>query len=212
MSISMRFGEAYGLPIMKFTLTYDGELPPSGNSGKNADKWRIRKELDPQLRELWRIHPALKKMLPGRFISPAEGAFFTLETHHQYDPPLIARSPREGEIDLCAPVSRGGRFFKPLVRDSFALVCALKILFLRKEDPGRVYQGGDLDNRIKTLLDALSVPENDEQVIQDPTTADPIFCLLEKDSLVTGVNVESERLLTAPNAPITQVRLIIEVD
>jgi hypothetical protein len=42
------------------------------------------------------------------------------------------------------------------VRNSFALHCGLKVLFLRKEPPGKVYQGGDIDGRIKTLLDALN--------------------------------------------------------
>ena len=51
-----------------------------------------------------------------------------------------------------------------------------------------------------------------EQVHSDPTISDPIYCLLEKDSLVTGINVHSERLLTAPNAPMTQVKLTIGVD
>jgi hypothetical protein len=55
---------------------------------------------------------------------------------------------------------------------------------------------GDLDNRLKTLLDALSVP-NQDQVIPDPTIDDPIHCLLEDDSLVSGLEIETRRLLTA---------------
>jgi hypothetical protein len=92
-----------------------------------------------------------------------------------------------------------------------ALKCGLKILFLRKEDAGRVYQGGDLDNRLKTLFDALSVPQID-QVVEDNSIADPILCLLEDDGLITSVSVETHRLLSNPNASINEVKLIIEVD
>jgi len=35
----------WGLPLMKFNLTYEGSLPSSGNKPKNEDKWRIRREI-----------------------------------------------------------------------------------------------------------------------------------------------------------------------
>jgi len=111
----------------------------------------------------------------------------------------------------CAEIERGGRRFLPLVRKTLALECSLKILFLRKEDAGRVYQGGDLDNKIKTLLDGLSVPQR-EQVIPDATIDDPIYCLVEDDALITGLEISTHRLLSRPNASKHEVRLIIEVD
>ena len=60
--------------------------------------------------------------------------------------------PAKGDIDLLELVSCGERQFLPLVRERTALTCGLRIMFLRKENPGRVYQGGDLDNRLKTLF------------------------------------------------------------
>jgi hypothetical protein len=42
----------FGMPFVKFTLTFEGLLPPSGNKSKNQDKWDIRKKLDPQLVDL----------------------------------------------------------------------------------------------------------------------------------------------------------------
>ena len=113
--------------------------------------------------------------------------------------------------ELCAEIERGGRRFLPLVRETLAQECSLKILFLRKEDAGRVYQGGDLDNRIKTLLDGLSVPKK-EQVIDDQTIDDPIYCLVDDDASITGLEISTHRLLSRPNASIREVRLIIEVD
>jgi hypothetical protein len=41
---------------------------------------------------------------------------------------------------------------------------------------------------------------------------DPIYCLLEDDSLVSGLDVQSERLLTDKSHPVDYVRLTIEVD
>ena len=89
----------------------------------------------------------------------------------------------------------------------------MKILFLRKEPPGKVYQGGDIDGRIKTLLDALAMPQHKENVLEfSSTSREPIFCLLEDDTLVSGLQVESERLLTDQNLTKDYVRLIIEVE
>jgi hypothetical protein len=117
------------------------------------------------------------------------------------------------KLDLCESVEKHGAWFRPLVRESFALHCGLKILFLRQESPGKVYQGGDLDGRMKTLLDALAMPQHREQVLDYTTSEDnPIYYLLEDDSLVSGLAIESERLLTDKSNPTDYVRLNIEVD
>lgn len=126
--------------------------------------------------------------------------------------PSIFSLKKKGSIDLCALVPRGNRSFKPLVRKSFALNCGLKITFLRNGPAGKVYQGGDLDNRLKTLLDSLSVPPHAEHVLTDAAIDDPIYCLVEDDSLITGISIETERLLARPGASESEVRLIIEVD
>jgi len=116
-------------------------------------------------------------------------------------------------LDLCEPIEKHGAWFRPLVRESYALHCGLDILFLRQEQPGKVYQGGDLDGRIKTIVDSLTMPQHLEQVIEKTTTkAAPLYCLMEDDSLVSGVHVESERLLTDQNHPKDYVKLVIEVD
>jgi hypothetical protein len=73
-----------------------------------------------------------------------------------------------------------------------------------------IYQGGDIDGRIKTLLDALAMPQHSEQVLQGSDT--PIYCLLEDDSMVSGLHVESERLLTGDDLSKDYVRIVVEVD
>jgi len=87
----------------------------------------------------------------------------------------------------------------------------LKILFLRNEPRGRVLQGGDLDNRIKTLVDALGIPRDDWEYL-NPSLGDPVFCLLEDDSLVTAVDVRTEQLLAPIGAGAKEARLVVEVD
>lgn len=207
----------FGTPFMKFTLTYDGSLPASANKPKNQAKWDIRQELHPQLKDLWTSHPALHEIEETRHYPKRGGATLT-QVHHLYPGPVtnhprILNTGSEIELlDLCEPINKHGVWFKPLVRESYALHCGLKITFLRQEPPGKVYQSGDLDGRMKTLLDALAMPQHKEQILGQSTKFDPIFCLLEDDALVSGLQIESERLLTDKNNPPDYVRLNIEVD
>jgi len=207
---------------MKFTLTYEGSLPSSGNKRKNQAKWDIRKAMHPQLKDLWDSHPALCAIeREGRYF-PKHGGAQLMQVHHQHPGPVLpsaivleeaARRGSREILDLCEAIDKHGAWFRPLVRESFALHCGLKILFLRKEPPGKVYQGGDIDGRIKTILDALTMPQHVEQVLEKKTTKlNPLYCLLEDDSLVSGVNIESERLLTDESYPTDFVKLTIEVD
>ena len=217
MDLSIWMGEAYGFSVMKFTLVFEGELRANGSP---AQKQKIREQFHPQLAELWADHPCLKALPGRRYISLTDGGHMWWESHHSIEVPE-AQLPKpltlEGmgetapsHVDLCAPVIIGGHSFNPLVRERTALKCALKIIFLRHEPPGRIYQGGDIDNRLKTLLDALSVPQHDEQVI--PGSTSPMFCLLEDNSLITGLDVQTQRLLAKPNASKHDVHLLIEVD
>lgn len=208
--------DGWGFPVMKFTLTYDGPLPASGNKAKSRVQWEIRRHFHPQLVDLWNSHPALR-VIGTEF--PLDGGVL-IAGHHMYpgkiEPPWLARprpadQPTRGTIDLAAPIEKHGRLFKPLVRETFALHCGLKVLLLRQEQAGRVYQGGDLDGRVKTLLDALTMPQHKEQIDHDPGPPDLLHCLLEDDALVSGLNVETERLLGGEQ-PRDYVKATIEVD
>ena len=210
MLISIRDGEgAFGYSLMKFTLTYDGELRANDDYRR---KWEIRKQLHPQLEELWRVNSSLKALLRQHRYVPADSSYLIYEIHHTRDAGLKPVEPSPGSMDLLAPIQRGDRKFSPLVRNSLALKCGIKILFLRKEEPGRVYQGGDLDNRLKTLFDALSVSNSQQVVIGDTSINDPVHCLLEDDALITNCNIETHRLLSRPEGSKHEVHLVIEVD
>jgi hypothetical protein len=148
-----------------------------------------RRAFHSQLKELWE-HPPLASN-KAEWLSPPS-----------------ASDPEAGS----ALRHTGQHSFAVIVMQRFNLVAELKILMLRPEYPGRILQRADIDNRLKTLFDALRYPDNSQEV---PTSwipsADeqPLFCLLEDDRLVTRVNVEADRLLNAA-AP-DEVMLTIQV-
>jgi hypothetical protein len=92
----------------------------------------------------------------------------------------------------------GGRFI-PLVSNLGGFACSLDILFLRRDNPGNMIRsGGDIDNRIKVLLDGLRMPENDAElggIPIDSQAENPFFCLLEDDNLITKLSVTTDRLI-----------------
>src|SRR5437773_323341 len=181
-----------GLGLMKVTLVYDGNLSPTGNnvSHRSRKKWEVREQFDPQLRRLWDIRPDLDHLRKfPRY--PKDGHGMWIQAHPQFPEaqqvnPVLHEGPMPPSIiDLCEPIQKGPRTFFPLVRKSLGLTCGLKVLFLRAEAKGNLFdkQTGDLDNRIKTLVDALAIP-TDEEKYENPALVDPVYCLLEDDGLV----------------------------
>lgn len=92
--------------------------------------------------------------------------------------------------------------FAPLISAEMCAVVELSIVILRPEPPGNlITQGGDIDNRLKTLLDALTMPRHANSLPKACKPAegeDPYFCLLEDDNLVTSIAVRTEQLLEPP--------------
>jgi hypothetical protein len=78
--------------------------------------------------------------------------------------------------------TRCGFSFVPLITQDEGLACAIDILFLRPEAPGSIITkgGGDIDNRIKTLFDALRIPQECSEVegLSPGPNEVPFFCLL----------------------------------
>jgi hypothetical protein len=74
---------------------------------------------------------------------------------------------------------------------------------------------GDLDNRVKTLIDALKMPAQCSELAGATPSADedPFFCLLEDDRLIYDFRVQSDRLLipAQPGEPERDVFALIEV-
>ena len=137
----------------------------------------------------------------------ADSPLMTDKEQHDRNPQHI----KEELVDLCEPIDVGTHKYIPLIRKSLSLNCSLKILFLRQEDPGAlISKAGDIDNRIKTLLDGLKVPDKDTQD-RHPPKLDPTYCLLESDFLVSDLDIDTDRLLFPETTFPNEVHLVIEV-
>lgn len=175
----MQTPQPFPVQIMKFTLTFSGELPPSGNKPKPEAVWKIREQIHPQIDELLRTHPALRNGFADNYITT---------------------------IDV------QGAKYRPLLHRKQDVICGVSITFLSKEDPGQlVRQDGDIDNRIKTLFDGLRMPNKGDTIPTGKPAFNPMCCLMEDDSMITGLSVKTDRLLSASNSPATWVHLLIEV-
>jgi hypothetical protein len=130
-------------------------------------------------------------------------------------------SERDSKIPYVEAVASNyhelGYRFVPLAREKISLVCSLNILFLRRDFPGGVItSAGDIDNRIKTVIDTLRRPRYAHEMVGNETPSpgeDPFFCLMEDDSQVDRFAVETDQLLDTDAKPGDQTaHLTITVD
>jgi hypothetical protein len=184
---------------MDFRLTYEGPLYGTGNTKNRPDhKHRLRKVFHKQLLRLWKGHPFLKTAFHS---DRQSGRVF----------------PEKLLFDhLAEQWQRFGYSFVPIVTQEIRLFCSIDILFLRPAMPGDILQAGDLDNRLKTIFDALRIPQNKAELGgYDVADADenPFCCLLTDDKLISHVGIETDMLLqpTAPDAGDNDARLIVRV-
>lgn len=167
---------------MRLRLTYDGPIFSYSKSDRGMDEKRakhkqeLRKRFHPQLKRWWEVNPFLRTT--DALVPTPKGA--TWKDH------------------LANCYARNGYNFVPLVDSQIFLVCSLHILFLRVGGPGQVIDNGDLDNRIKTVIDGLTMPINAAQLGPYATPDDdekPFFVLLQDDKLVSHLAVETDTLL-----------------
>ncbi len=183
---------------MDFHLVYAGDLLRPAGRARTAvwEKHAIRRYLHPQMKKLWETHPALQYY-----------ADKTLEWDHK---------PPERFLDnLAKNHERAGIGFIPLITEANGLACSLDILFLRPDQPGHLMtSAGDIDNRMKTLIDALQIPSNDSQIRSREGDPDPnpMYCLLQDDKLITRLAVTTDRLLFSVSDEPTEACLVIRVE
>jgi len=174
---------------MEFTLVYEGPLKADGNL---HDKQKLRRIFHKQLQQLWKQEPLSR-------CGPPEGNY-------------LDDTPPETSLSIIQKVA--GFSFAPLVTQRLHLVAELNITMLRPEAPGSIVtQGGDIDNRLKTLLDSLRMPKGAGEMPADDSpkeNEDPFFCLLEDDNLITKVAVTTDRLLD-PCDSLSHVHLMMHV-
>jgi hypothetical protein len=182
---------------MEFRLTYAGRLL---SNGKAPHKHEIRRHFHPQLQKLWKISPHLCSLR-----EPLMTSVLTVNR-----PPDRSRLETLPERFSCGPFR-----LVPLVTRDLKLACSLDVLYLRPDYPSSVLKtGGDIDNRLKTLFDALRIPGPDTQELggcKPQEGENPLYCLLEDDVLITHVSVKTDNLLEPVLKQADDARLIITV-
>lgn len=184
---------------MEFRLLYDGPVKatqrdPRPGTNQRARHWELKHEMrqcfSDQLQYVWKETP---------FIAHNQTPKGTKGYHIE----------RLSERYRIPPWS-----FVPLVTEELQLLCGVDILFLRMDHPADSVWGGDIDNRIKTVIDSLRVPNAQSgyaDIVPDKDH-NPLYCLLEDDKLLTKVSVETGKLLKCPDgADQSYASLVISV-
>lgn len=176
---------------MEFRLLYEGQL---GADRRPAEKHAIRRSFHPQLRHLWKIKNNLRQLAEH---------WSTRFMVNKQDPRPTTQDER---IDLGIKAmgehwSGAGFQLVPLVRREHEVRCSLDILLLRPEEDRFIFTSGDIDGRLKTLFDALRIPDNLGETggIGSQEDETPLFCLLEDDRLISEVRVTADQLLLLPH-------------
>lgn len=170
---------------MKISLHYRGRLNANGSPSHKHD---IRLHFHKQLKTLWQQFP--------------------LTEFNNW----LQKSSNPNDYSVLRNL---GLFtYAPLITEQMNGIAELSIVLLRPEKPGGlITQGGDIDNRLKTLFDALTMPRHDNSLPKNLDMAimpEPFFCLLEDDNLVTSLHVRTEQLLE-PDIHPSEVDLTIHV-
>jgi hypothetical protein len=179
--------------LLEFRLLYEGEVLPSGNKNtRSPEKHIIRRGLHPQLRRLWAINPALRQL--------------AATLGNQYDPINLATEEERFEHGISSIGKKWSMFgyeFVPMVTAEHAVRCSIDILLLRPEGKEYLFDQGDIDGQVKTLVDALRLPKSPEQLRGTGPQADetPFFCLLEDDKIISEIRINTDQLLLLPNKP-----------
>ncbi len=133
------------------------------------NKQYIRREFHKQLSELWE-YDELKRMKEG---------FIKHEFKQEW-----------GIKDF---------MFLPLVTKRNKNVAQLDIFIIWPDAPGSIVSNrGDIDNRLKTLLDALAVPKDHGAIPKNDGPREgerPFYVLLEDDKLISKISINTAHLL-----------------
>jgi hypothetical protein len=177
-----------GEDLMEFRLVVRGALPPHKRGTLDA-KHRIRCEIHPQMRSLWRSHVMLKDQ--------------------------VWQEDETTPVDrvLANKFARCGFRFVPLVNNDSGAMVSLDILIMRRDEPHSVINAaGDIDGRVKTLLDALQMPRQCSELGDGKPSEDedPFYVLMEDDRLIYELNVTTDTLLV-PTEPLEHPRDVVAI-
>ena len=186
---------------MKFTLIYEGPLRAS-NKATKENKHAIRHTFDAQLQSLWAREPLLSHRCEAIGEAPVD---------------LISsyEAARDDKYQDSSPTTLqcvGNGYYLPIVSERYNLLAEIGITWFRHEPPGSLLQIGDIDNRLKTILDCLQTPPSGQAVDLDEgnSAISPFYTVLEDDSLISSIKVDTARDLR-PDAANSEVLLLIEI-
>lgn len=179
---------------MRFHLFYEGpilsgkvDVRDGERDKRSSHKHKIRRDFHYQLKDLW---------AERRFLKDAEtnGEILGLAGTEKR---LLSQALLE-----CSQEVNGYRFV-PLVHERLGLTCSLKILLQRKDRPGRIVTDSrDIDNRLKIVFDALKSPKDQVELGEESPLEDgsdnPLYVLLQDDSLITRVSVDTDDIYGVP--------------
>ena len=201
--------EIVGESALKFTLVYHGALPACTQSDpRTKDKQQLREYFEPQLALLWEAEPVLQRVLSKKNALYA----YTMKGGKIQSPDNHSEMHEMVWLPDMHRANERTTFYIPLVTRRNGLGCRLDIKFLRPGHPGGVINGGDLDNRLKTLLDGLRMPHCRSEVKGATERVNQnFFCLMEDDQLVTDISIATEQLLMPQSKTKGEVMLTIGV-
>ena len=152
---------------MEFCLHYEGKLKSRDNA---SGKHQIRQQLHPQIRSIC-LSDQFRDMFEERNGTP----------------------PKSGGPHMFSEI--GGKRFWFLVCEGYKTIVDLDITILLPHAVGAiVHNGGDIDNRIKTLFDALRIPAVTSEIPSNDSFnygTEGMFCLLQDDKLINRVSITS---------------------
>jgi len=159
---------------MKFALHYRGPLKPDGNAGHKFD---LRRHFHAQLAGLWTQLPLRHMAIVRLPMGHADRARYNNVSHYR---------------------PRGGFNFVPIATIEQTWTGSVEVVLFRPGVPGQLVTKGDIDNRLKTLFDALAMPQEGGGIPKGEAPRegeDPFNCVFEDDAQITSVTVETEQLL-----------------
>ena len=90
----------------------------------------------------------------------------------------------------------GGAKFFPIITPELDLLAELDVQIMHPELLNTPH--ADIDNRMKTLLDALKRPQSANEVSSAMNKGETMFFLLDDDHLVTKMTINTSHLLARP--------------
>src|ERR1022692_1114222 len=171
--------------LVEFRLLFEGTLPSRGSA---SEKHAIRRLFHPQLRQLWGVNPNLRHLA----IHKGNDGTLGLSEEEKF---------AKGIAAIGKNWNRAGYNLVPLVTPEMAARCSLDIVLLRPDHGRFILKNGDIDNKLKTLFDALRIPDGaaESSGAIPQSDEDPLFCLLQDDGLISEIKVTTDQLLMLPN-------------